>query len=418
VAFSGGPDSACLLHLLINSKIQRDLKAVHVDHGLDHGSRQRSERAELIASRMGVRCIIERVQVRRSGSIEANARYARYQALRQHMAPGSVLVTAHHANDVAETMLLRLLRGSGPAGLAGIPAQRPFGHGHLIRPLLTVQRKQIEGYLDTHGIESIRDPANDLVSLDRNFLRHEVLPLLKEHFPGFIQAFLRSANLNRSASEILEKLAVADFTRAERAGPRLELAELLNLVDFQVTEALRHWCIKHSKAPPPGPRLDEFIRQLRQADSDRQPVLDWDEGRLQRYGNCLWLQEQVSRPVEWKLSWDGVDPLELPGPAGTLLFSSPPHGLQLRVCSGQPGERLKTGHCNGRNAVKKLLAEAGVPPWNRSLWPRIWHQDRLVAVADRWMDPRFADDLKTHGCRLTWISELSSQRLSAQRKTG
>jgi len=413
VAFSGGPDSACLLHLLANSSRRRDLKAVHVDHGLDRGSARRSEQAQSIAKQMGVRCFVERVQVRRAGSIEANARHARYAALKQHLEVDSVLVTAHHANDVAETMLLRLLRGSGPAGLAGIPAQRPFGQGHLVRPLLAIRKEQIQGYLEQHGIASIRDPANDLVSLDRNFLRHEVLPLLQEHFPGFVQAFARSARLNRSASTILANLAKADFTRAEQAGPRLDLDCLTGLSDFGLAEAVRHWCIHHSKSPPPGPRLDEFVRQVKRAGTDRQPALDWDDGRLQRYGGSLWLQPAAPIQSGWTFSWDGKASLELPEPAGTLSFSSSPKGLRLRVCSGQPGDKLRPAGSSGRRPVKKLLAEAGVPPWLRTLWPRIWSDGQLVALGDRWMDPQFANQLREQGCRLQWNSDLSRQRLGS-----
>lgn len=407
MAFSGGPDSACLLHMLTNSSIDRGLTVVHVDHGLDRGSARRAERAVSIAEAMGLRCILERVQVRRSGSIEANARHARYEVLRKYVGPGNVLVTAHHADDVAETMLLRLLRGSGPGGLGGIPQRRRFGDGYLIRPLLAFRREQIQGYLERHRVSSIHDPANDLVSLDRNFLRHEVLPLLREHFPGCVQAFARSASLNRSASDVLADMARADFSRAARPGPSLSLAALADLTDFRLAEAVRHWCMAHDQSPPPGHRLDEFLRQLRQARPDRQPVLDWDQRRLQRHGQSLWLRERRQTLNAWQLDWDGREKLILPEPVGALCFASPIGGLKFTVCSGRPGDKLSLHPTQGRRQVKKLLAEAGVPPWLRTLWPRVWADGRVVAVGDRWMDGEFAALLRAHGSSLRWESELS-----------
>jgi tRNA(Ile)-lysidine synthase len=408
VAFSGGPDSACMLHLLAAGKIDRAIKAVHVDHGLDRGSAQRAERAKEMARMMGVHCQVENVQVRRSGSIEANARRARYKALSAHVGTGDVLVTAHHADDVAETMLLRLLRGSGPSGLGGIPAQRRFGSGHLIRPILGWRREQIKAYLERHGIRGIHDPANDLVSMDRNFLRHEILPVLREHFPGCIQAFARSARLNRAAGEVLADLAEGDLDKAERPGPRLALQTLGDLAPFRQAEAVRRWCLRHGRTPPSGMCLDEFMRQVEQAAKDRQPVLDWDEGRLQRFGNAIWLRSRPEMHEPWSLAWDGKGILQLPESLGSLRFSAPPAELELTVRSGSKGERLRL-HTGGRTAVKKILAGAGVPPWQRPDWPRIWHRNRLVALADRWLDPEFSGLLQAQGLRLSWQSELQLQ---------
>jgi tRNA(Ile)-lysidine synthase len=408
VAFSGGPDSACLLHLLAVSQIGRPIQAVHVDHGLDHGSALRAERASRMADMMGVPCQVEKVQVRRSGSIEANARRARYAALTGHIGAGDVLVTAHHADDVAETMLLRLLRGSGPSGLGGIPANRRFCSGHLIRPLLGWRRKDIKTYLQHHGLSSIHDPANDLVSMDRNFLRHEVLPLLREHFPGCIQAFARSARLNRAAGEVLAELAERDLDQAEHAGPRLDLGGLEGLAPYRQAEAVRRWCLRHGRTPPSGLCLDEFMRQVEQAAEDRQPALDWEESRLQRFGNAIWLRPRPKAHEAWSLPWDGTGILRLPESIGWLQFSAPPAPLELTVRSGVHGERLRLS-TGGRQAVKKILAAAGVPPWQRPDWPRIWYQDQLVAVGDRWLDPAFSELLQTQGLRLFWQSELQLQ---------
>lgn len=406
VAFSGGPDSACLLHLLAEQNPTRPVQAIHVDHGLDRGSRQRAARAKEMAEALDIPCRVERVQVRRSGSIEANARHARYEVLMRHIGSGDVLLTAHHADDVAETLLLRLLRGSGPGGLGGIPGQRRFGGGHLIRPLLGWRREEIQAYLDRHQVISIRDPANDLVSLDRNFLRHEILPLLRGRFPGCVQAFSRTARLNRAAGEVLAQLADSDLERIEALGPCLPLEALCKLEPFHRAEVIRRWCLRHDRTPPPGQRLDEFMRQIDHAAADRQPILDWEEGRLQRHGAGIWLRSPARAQVAWRLRWDGADVLQLPEPSGSLRFSAPPPRFELSVRSGSQGERLRLHPNSGRRPVKKILAEAGVPPWQRNEWPRIWRDNRLVALGDRWLDPAFSRLLQEHGVQLFWHSEL------------
>lgn len=406
VAFSGGPDSVCLLHQLARRKPDQGLLAVHVDHGLDHGSARRASLATEIATSLGVECRVERVQVRRSGSIEANARHARYAALARYVESGGILLTAHHANDVAETMLLRLLRGSGPGGLGGIPACRRFGPGWLLRPLLSWRRSQIERYLTACGLQALHDPANDLASMDRNFIRHEIMPLLQERFPGGINGIVRSAALNRAAAQTLATLAETDIRDAEQPGPRLRLDFLRRLDPFRRSEALRRWCLNHAMAPPPGTRLDEFLRQIDKASADRQPTVRWSDGQMRRHGEAIWLSGPDRGNKPWELPWNGRDTLMLPGRAGTLQFQGSVPQLSLRVCSGRRGERIQRCATSGRQEVKKLLADHGVPPWLRADWPRIWSGDRLVALGDHWLDVEFAHWLQSHGGRIVWQSEL------------
>ncbi len=411
VAFSGGPDSACLLHLISQSESQRRVTAVHIDHGLDSGSARRAEQAATMAERMGMGCVIERIHVKRSGSVEANARKARYQALSQHVSKGDVLVTAHHADDNAETLLLRLLRGSGVGGLGGIPWQRDFARGHLIRPLLRFRRSQVEAYLETHRIASIHDPANDLLSLDRNFLRHEVLPLFKERFPGFVEAFNRSARLNRAAAEAIRTITSSNIRKAQRTGPRLDLSSLSGQSAFALAETIRAWCLEHQVEPPPGHQLEEFVSQVRDAGPDRQPMLEWGQVSVHRHRDSLWLVKHQTQTSPWEVEWDGQGLLELPGDCGTIKFSTPlPESLsahKMRVCSGGLGEKLRVHTLSGHRAVKKLLSEAGVPPWHRQLWPRLWLGGELVALGDRWFDSAFKKQLEDQRIDLIWTSPMN-----------
>lgn len=408
LAFSGGGDSVCLLHQLRQLKQNRGLLVIHVDHGLDSDSANRAERALALARAMGLDCQIERVQVDREGSMEANAREARYAALLRHLEPGGVLLTAHHADDVAETMLLRLLRGAGPFGLAGIARQRRFGPGHLVRPLLSWRRRDIVSYLRAHHLDWIDDPTNELSSLDRNFIRHEALPLIQKRFPGAVRAITRSADLNRSALVSLEELSLADLDAAELDQQRLDGQYLAGLDPFRASELVRQWCIALGLRPPPGARLEEFLRQVKDCAEDRQPELRWADTVVRCWQNKIWLEPSAwhSAP-DWSLDWDGSHAKDLPEPSGRLsvIGSCPVKRCAWRICSGQAAERIDLAG-RGRRQVKALLTAHGVPPWQRRHWPRLYQEKRLLALGDVWLDSDFARELARAGARLQWHAPL------------
>lgn len=409
VAFSGGGDSVCLLHQLRTLQSTRGLTAVHIDHGLDHGSAKRADKALELAAAAGVHCQVERVKVRRSGSLEANAREARYAALSAHVQDDVCLVTGHHADDQAETMILRLLRGAGPGGLSGIPRRRSFGAGWLVRPLLGWTRARIAEYLGEHQLDWISDPSNELLALDRNFIRHEIMPLLKTKFPGAVKSINRSADLNRAALGSLNEIAAADLARASLGGGRLDWTLLSGLGDFRSAEAIRRWCIQAGYPPPPGIRLEECLRQLRCRAPDRVPQLRWADAIIRGWRGQLWLDTQdPGTPLPWSKNWCGQLAIDLPSPSGRLEILGSGFGTaqDLTVCSGRDGESVQLAHGSVHRRVKQLLAEHGVPPWHRRHWPRVYRGEKLLAVGDQWLDTGFARELASAGCRLRWRTHL------------
>lgn len=413
VAFSGGPDSLCLLHALLEHLGPERLRCVHVDHGLDHESGARAERAAQLAGEAGTPCEVLSIEVDSGDGVEAAARHARYRALAGCMNPGDVLVTAHHADDQVETVLLRLLRGAGPDGLSGIPRRRRFAGGWLMRPLLDWTRADIEAFLRERGLEAIRDPANDLPAFDRNQVRHRLLPLIRERWAGADEAILRSARLCRGATRFIADRISADLDQAIDAHNALVLDALEGDDAWYRGEAIRRWCLRLGWSPPPGRQLDAFVEQLDGAEADRLPELRWQRHCIRQWRGRLWAQPASGAPDDWHLSWDGTDSLELPAGLGRLALagrSGPP--LPLTVSSGRPGERLRPGQGPSR-PVKQLLAEAGVPPWQRSAWPRIHSDGRLVAVGDRWLDADFQELLDQRGQRLVWRRDDSDATAAA-----
>lgn len=220
VALSGGPDSTALLHLLWRLRADFDLTliAATLDHGLRDTERDRRWAREL-CQELGVPLRLGRVPrgaLRgRPGGIEAAARRARYAFLKsvaREEGAGRIAV-AHTADDQAETVLMRLLRGAGPAGLAGMAPRRPDG---VIRPLLSVWRSEVAAYLAAQNLKAVDDPTNADLRLLRNRIRRQVLPFLSRLNPGLPGNLVRLATLLREEEEFLGEAAAQAWERVAR----------------------------------------------------------------------------------------------------------------------------------------------------------------------------------------------------------
>jgi len=183
VAFSGGMDSSALLHALaqLPAARARDLRAMHIDHGLHADSAAWSEHCRAVAAELDVALDVVRVEVERNRGtgLEDSARVARRAAFARLLLPGAILALAHHRNDQAETVLLKLLRGAGPEGLGGMRDLRDFGAGYLWRPLLAESRSTLLAYAHEYELHWLDDPSNSDMTLRRNFLRGDILPRLR-----------------------------------------------------------------------------------------------------------------------------------------------------------------------------------------------------------------------------------------------
>lgn len=404
IAFSGGADSMCLAHrLTTDPAIGPQVKKIclHVDHGLDGSSSERAERATELANKLKLTCRLEIVQLEPDRNVEAKAREARYAFFERILRSGDVLVTAHHKDDVAETLMLRMLRGVGIAGLRGIEVDQPFGPGRLIRPLLDWSRAQIVDYLHAHKLDWIDDPTNELMSIDRNFIRHDIMPRLLERFPGAQEALNRSAALNRQAAAFLTETLNEVVRSDERDHERLCMRKWGTKSAFEKAEIIRMWCLRKHMPPPPGKPLESFVSQIHDPRADRLPTLQWGDCVIYCYRKQLWLQREQGKPLDeqvtYDLVWDGQKPLALPFGLGTLQLDLVKLGdcggiktsqpLNFRVTSRQADEQIQWGHPIKMHRTKRLLSDAHIPPWERDLWPRLWLGEQLLACGARWQSP-------------------------------
>lgn len=397
VAFSGGIDSTVLLHALANSGTPTPIVAMHVDHGLHPDSPGWASHCQAVAKNLGVDYagLAVTVDESASGGLEAAARDARYAAFRELVEVDDCLLSAHHQDDQAETLLLNLMRGSGVTGLAGIGAQRNFGTGLLLRPLLDVPLQDLKSYAAVEQLQWIEDPSNRDTRFDRNFLRLEVLPALASRWPGVAGRLRRSAELVGEASELLDDLADADLV-AVGTDCRLSIDQLLGLSAPRQRNVLRRAIRRCGVPAPPGTRLQQIVAELIPARPDAQPLVSWSGVEIRRYRNELFI---LPEPSSTSLAAGGTllpngQRVAIGGELGTLQLVdtdgvgiSPEiaaAGLEIRFREG--GETIRVAGHKSPQKLKGLLQDAGIVPWMRSRLPLLYRGESLVAVADLWID--------------------------------
>jgi tRNA(Ile)-lysidine synthase len=428
VAFSGGRDSTVLLHALATliHECKFNLRAVHVNHGIQSTSRQWEEHCAALASRLAVAYSALRITVRndRGQGLEAAAREARYDALRADLRPGEWLLTAHHADDQLETVLLHLFRGSGVSGLAGIPRNAPFGPGRLCRPLLDVPAEALANYGDKlllpRGLGWLTDPMNADCAYDRAYLRHEVTPVLRRRFLAAAGAAGRSAALAAEAAGLLDELARSD-SQDVVADHRLSIGLLRNLSPARQRNLIRFQARERGWALPPERRLREGLSQLLTAAPGRQPVMRWSGHEIRRFRQHLYLLDAITRgsdagdtPVEWP----DLEPLVLGGLRGELSlrrvtragqFGGMAAGLApavvasgLQVGFRRGGERVRAEADRHHRTLKYLFQSQGIVPWMRGHLPLVFAGAKLAAVADLWTADWAAARPLESGLQIVW----------------
>lgn len=407
VAYSGGLDSTVLLHALAADPAMRarGLRALHVDHGLHPQSAAWRESCRATCAALGLAFESRRVQVVDAGDgLEAAARAARHAAFAQVQQPGEVIALAHHRDDQAETVLLRLLRGAGD-GLAAMRPLRAFGPGWLWRPLLAVPRAALAEYARRHELHWLEDPSNASDRHDRNFLRHHVLPRLQERWPQAGAALARSAALLATQADLLAGEDTRRLAQVQGPDPAtLSVPALLAEPPAWRARLLRAWLAGLGLPPLPTDATETIDTELLPARPDASARFAWSGAVIHRWRDLLHAgPERAPLPADWSAGWTGETPLPLP--TGDTLALDPPRRFDapLRVHARQGGERLVLPGRSHHTELKQALQELGVPPWERASLPLLSAPDgTLLAAADLVLSAPLAEWLATHATRLRW----------------
>ena len=439
IAFSGGVDSTVLLDAaarVLGEAAPERLAAVHVHHGLHPDADAWEEHCRGTAERRGVALVVRRVTVGTAGErgrgrgLEASARAARYAALREAVPAGGPVLAGHHRDDQAETVLLRILRGAGPAGAAAMrpEAGRPDGL-RVIRPLLAVPRAEILDYARERRLSWVEDPSNLASGHDRNYVRNEVLPAIADRWPGAPATLARFAEQAHEAAAMLDDLAAADLDAARGRTPgALRAAAIAELPLPRAANALRVWlAARHGTAPPPRRWLRAVVEEVAGAAPDRTPETVLGGVRVRRYRGELYSGRNGGRPpplpvsTRWRLA---AAPLDLPhgrlaaslereeeeegnrdgrgsgaGP-GRLAAARVPAVVEIRFRQG--GERCRPAGRGVSKPLKDLLREYGVPPWERGVLPLVFAEGRLAAAPGLFVCEPFAARAGEPAWRIEW----------------
>ncbi|MFP7721897.1 tRNA lysidine(34) synthetase TilS [Lysobacter sp. A3-1-A15] len=411
VGFSGGLDSTVLLHALSRLPEARalGLRAVHVHHGLQTQADAWAVHCEQACRVWDVPVAVRLVSVAPGGEgPEAAARAARREAFAAELHPGESLALAHHRDDQAETVLMRALRGAGPDGLSAMAVSVPFAAGRLWRPLLALPRAALLAHARQHDLVWIEDPSNADTALDRNFLRRQVMPLLRERWPHADAALARVGALAAESVELLEEGDAQAIAQVAGAEPTcLSRPALLALPRARRARVLRRWVASLGLPPLPGNGVARIESELLQAPPDADACFQWHGANVRAWRGLLHAGPvQAPLPTDWQVAWDGRHALPLPGggelalqvDAGAQRFDPP-----LTVGARRGGERI---HLPGRahgHALKQVLQDLGVPPWRRERLPLAWDRDgTLLAAGDVAYSARFDAWLRERGGRLRW----------------
>ncbi|WP_076408203.1 tRNA lysidine(34) synthetase TilS [Shewanella sp. UCD-KL12] len=421
LAYSGGVDSELLARGLSEfAKVHTQFSylLIHVHHGLSQNADLWAEhcRNQAKSYRLPIKVSYVHVDTGPRKSIEAEARTARYNAIKAEMNAGDVLLTGHHLDDQLETVLLALKRGLGPKGLSAMGSVQRFDNDKLmLRPLLSIEREQIESQALSLALKHIKDESNLDAKYDRNFLRLEIIPKLKSRWPSIATTASRSASLCAQQQVVIDEEVSArlpDYL-VLRQGDSVQALDLERL-----SSQSPHWqallfrgFIEHlGFAPLSVQQLEQALSQLLSAKPDANLEFRAGDLIIRRFRGLAYLssfrQEHLSLDQDMLIELDSaavlhmLDDIEVAvSPVSQLVISKTTKAMGVRLpklaeqisirfsvvgsTRCQPAQRAK------RRELKKLWQEYGIPPWQRAQVPFIFYNEQLVCAVGYWVESAF-----------------------------
>jgi len=400
VALSGGVDSVVLLHLM--AELHREntalsVDAVYVNHGLSEYAGQWQSFCETLCSSLAVpfKAIKVNIETQARTSLEAQARDARYDALDTHSPKGSVLLLGQHLNDQLETFFLRLKRGSGLQGLSAMQQQRVLSSGRVcFRPLLNVTRQQIELFAEQLGIQHITDDSNSDERFDRNFLRHQVIPVLNDRFQGFEKSAARSIRLLQQQQSLLDEYTETDLAHCQNKHGGLSCCAIKDFSDTRKANLVRAWLKQFTHQMPSENQLKQIIEQGLNAQADAQLKICLASGQVRRHQHYWYFVTEQPIPKSCDINLETVTlsdgrTLRLKTGKGIRL---PTADEQVKVVFNCPQARIKPLKKPGSNTLKHWFKDAKVAPWVRAQVPLIFYNDQLVQVVGYFISATHSSD--------------------------
>ncbi|MDR9827541.1 tRNA lysidine(34) synthetase TilS [Vibrio sp. FNV 38] len=417
VALSGGLDSVVLLNLAERFARRHQLacRAVHIHHGLSDNADEWALLCENMCQKLDVNYTLERVclDLTNSESIEKLARDARYRALQASVSGHSILLTGQHGDDQLETFLLALKRGSGPKGLASMGQSSAFYEGRKVRPLLTLSRVDLERWAVGNNLTWIEDESNQDQRFDRNFLRHSVVPPLKQRWPSILDATRRSAALCAEQEGLLDELMGEHLSSSVNSRNGLSLAGIINKSEAYRHRLVRMWLHQQGELMPSQSQMAVLWNSVVLAQPDANPELKLSKGSVRRFQSALYWVEEQQDVSGWRSTLELDVCVTLPDQLGDVCLKSvsedgklraPRQGEHYHVIFDPTGFSAHPESRQHSRKMKKLYQEYGVPSWQRRRIPIIVNNEQVVAVAGLFIDRKFSGK----ECDLIWTRPSNS----------
>lgn len=276
IGYSGGPDSTALVHLLsiLNAKQELNLKAIHINHNLSKHSSIWENHCIETCSKLNVNLITKSIEIKvDGGGLESASRKARYRVFKKILTRDDQLLLGHHSDDVAETLIMRLMRGTGPDGMEGPKLKRSLGQGVLVRPFLGVSKKEILDYLKKHNIDYIKDDSNLSSDFDRNYLRNEIFPMLEKKWNNFSNRVSNFSKIIKDRNDNYSDLMHEKYD--DLISNSINLKKLKELSDPLIADVLRYSIKKCNIAVPNSKIIEEIIKTFVYSSPGPKSKVEW-----------------------------------------------------------------------------------------------------------------------------------------------
>lgn len=446
VAYSGGIDSQVLLHALAQLKKQQQisnhLTVCHINHGLSDNAHLWQLSAQEYCHKLSIPLQVFQVNVKEvtGESLEALARDARYKALKNHADDNALIVTGHHLDDQSETFLLALKRGAGLKGLSAMAQVLTLSSENhkkqqlLLRPLLNTTRSEIEQYAQLHQLTWLEDESNNDLRFDRNFIRHQVIPVLVERWPSILTTIKRSSEHCQEGQQLLTELAQQDLVKCQITTLSLSVSELCLLSQARFNNVIRYFLELNRCLMPSTQQLQQVYQQLFAA-NDKNPAIKIDGFFFRRFKNSLVLTAEYQDISTWQyliqrplLKEKDKQVVNLPDGLGDLFLSvsSEPRAEQsllmdsdisypyIRPPLASQKVSIRFAHQNPRclpdyrkhsRELKKVLQELNISPWQRKRIPFLYYDEILVAAIGHFVCKEFMSNEGILSIILSWKKE-------------
>ena len=388
LAFSGGLDSCVLLHLLASNFENEKLLLWHINHGLQECAAEMESVCREIAGQYDLEIKVSHLNLGQyTSNVEAIARSARYAEFETGLGSEDILLTAHHADDQAETFLLNLLRSAGSAGLRGIARNKPLANTRIIRPLLEFERSDLVEYANQHSLKWFEDPSNLTDRYNRNYLRNKVIPVIKNRWPYFVHSIGSVCHIQSEIQQLLDEVADDDYQQCgiKLAGQpdRLNKQRLMSISRARQKNLIRFWLRQNNRQTLSAGKLRELVKQL-EADNDAQPIIQASDYDIRIYSHQLFIVDhrgELHLKADYSLS--RASGLEIKSIDLKICREAILEQLNLTEQGQSINIRFRCGQSETKNAshrLKHLFQKHRVPPWLRDQTPQVFIDDDLKGI--------------------------------------